>query len=121
MIDFGEAKFLPPAESYVEFRLYAQQLCPDLFVVTVGYGESAPGYIATDRAFSESDINLDLWRWVPPGCEQRLRAAMEAVLAPKRKDNAKGFQHETNQSRVLFAGNSAGLRARLDSDFLRSR
>jgi hypothetical protein len=83
VIDFGTAKLvLMPAESYVEFQLYAQQLCPDAFVVTMGYGECGPGYIATDKAFAEKDDNLDLWRWVAPGCEKRVRNALQAALKP---------------------------------------
>ncbi len=83
VIDFGVAKLaLLPAESFVEFQLFAQQLCPDSFVLTMGYGECAPGYIATDVAFAEKDDNLDGWCWTTPGGEQRLRDALRAALRP---------------------------------------
>ena len=81
VIDFGGAQLLlMPAESYVEFQLAAQELRPDSFVLTAGYGESAPGYIPIDRAFTENDTNLHDWCWVAPGSEKRMRAALEAVL-----------------------------------------
>ncbi len=79
--DFGVAQLLLlPAEAYVEFQLYAQQTRPDSFVVTMGYGECAPGYIPTERAFEENDTNLHDWCWVAPGAERAMKAAIEAVL-----------------------------------------
>lgn len=64
-IDFGSACLvLLPGESYLEYQLLAQSLRPDDFVVVMGYGESAPGYIATDRAWDEQDTNLVEWCWV---------------------------------------------------------
>src|SRR5262249_39695148 len=54
VLDLGKAVLvLLPAESYVEYQLLAQRLRPDLFVVTVGYGECAPGYIPTEKAVQE--------------------------------------------------------------------
>ena len=83
VIDLGRAKLLLlPAESYVEYQLYAQRLCPDAFVVVMGYGECAPGFVPTDKACAEKDTNLDEWCWVAPGCEGPMRAALAAVLKP---------------------------------------
>ena len=80
-VDFGPAQFLLlPAESYVEFQLHAQSVRPDSFVMVAGYGESAPGYIPTERAWAEKDSNLGDWCWVAPGSEARMKAAIEAVL-----------------------------------------
>lgn len=80
-IDFGKSVLLLlPAESYVEFQLYAQSLRPNGFVVTVGYGECAPGYIPIERAWEENDGNLTDWCWVDPGCESRMKRAIETVL-----------------------------------------
>jgi len=45
---------------------YLQQLRPDSFVLTMGYGESAAGYIAPDRAWDKNDGNLALWCWNAP-------------------------------------------------------
>jgi hypothetical protein len=81
-IDFGSAVLLlMPAESYVEYQLLAQSLRPKDFVVVMGYGESAPGYIPTEQAVRENDSNLHDWNWVAPGSEARMRTALERVLA----------------------------------------
>lgn len=80
-IDFGgPVLLLLPAESYVEYQLYAQSLRPEGFVVTVGYGECAPGYIPVEKAWEENDGNLSVWCWVDPGCESHMKKAIEAVL-----------------------------------------
>ncbi len=80
-VDFGPAQFLLlPAEIYVEFQLYAQAVRPDSFVMVAGYGDGAPGYIPTERAWQEKDSNLHDWCWVAPGSEARMKAAIEAAL-----------------------------------------
>jgi hypothetical protein len=80
-LDFGAARLvLLPAESYVEYQLLAQRLRPDAFVVTAGYGECAPGYIPTEKAFAENDANLTDWCWVAPGSEKAMTGALERAL-----------------------------------------
>jgi hypothetical protein len=80
-VDFGPAQLIVlPGEAFVGYQLMAQQQRPDSFVVTLGYGECWTGYIPTDAAFAER-FNHD-WRWVGPGAEARIRAALERVLAP---------------------------------------
>ncbi|NUN96709.1 MAG: hypothetical protein HUU16_11105 [Candidatus Omnitrophica bacterium] len=80
-VDFGGAQLLLfPAEAYVEFQLAAQEARPDSFVLVMGYGECAPGYIPIDRAFEEGDTNLTDWCWVAPGSEGRMREAIGKVL-----------------------------------------
>jgi hypothetical protein len=81
VIDFGAAQLLLlPGESYVEFQLLAQMLRPDAFVMTLGYGECAPGYVPTERAVAEGDGNLRDWCWVAPGAEQAMARALAAAL-----------------------------------------
>jgi hypothetical protein len=81
ILDLGPAQLLLlPAESYVEFQLLAQQLRRDSFVMTMGYGECAPGYIPIESAWAEGDSNLDVWCWVAPGSERAMRAALTAAL-----------------------------------------
>jgi hypothetical protein len=81
VLDFGQAQLLLlPAESYVEFQLEAQRLRPDSFVVTMGYGECAPGYIPVERGWAENDGNLNDWCWVAPGVERALNQAIAAAL-----------------------------------------
>ena len=81
ILDFGAAQLLLlPAESYVEFQLKAQQLRPDSFVMTMGYGECAPGYIPIERAWLENDSNLHDWCWVAPGAERAMTQALAMAL-----------------------------------------
>jgi hypothetical protein len=81
LLDFGPAQLLLlPGESYVEFQLQAQNLRPDSFVMVLGYGECAPGYVPIERAFEEGDGNLRDWCWVAPGSERAMTKALEAAL-----------------------------------------
>jgi hypothetical protein len=81
-IDLGPAQIvLFPAESFVGLQLMAQQLRPNSFVLSIGYGECWPGYIPTESAFQ--DGFRDSWLWVAPGSQQRIRAALERVLLEK--------------------------------------
>ncbi len=80
-LDLGPAQLLLlPAESYVEYQLLAQKMRSDAFVVTMGYGECAPGYIPTEKAVAEDDANLRDWCWVAPGAEQAMTRAIAAAL-----------------------------------------
>jgi hypothetical protein len=81
VVDLGAAQLvLLPGEMYVEFQLMAQKLRPDSFVMTLGYGECAPGYVPIERAFEEGDTNLKDWCWVGPGSEARIAATLKSVL-----------------------------------------
>ena len=87
-IDFGVAQLvLLPAESHVEYQLFAQGRRPDSFVVVMGYGESAPGYIPTERAWLEHDENLDDWCWTTRGAQLVMEDAISAALAPNGRDD----------------------------------
>jgi hypothetical protein len=81
-VDFGPAQLVVfPGEAFVGYQLMAQEMRPDSFVVSVGYGECWPGYIPTKAAF---DDNFgDSWLWVAPGSESRMRSALERVLLDK--------------------------------------
>lgn len=81
LIDFGAAQLmLLPAESYVEYQLYAQSLKPGGFVMVMGYGECGPGYIPVERAWQEHDSNLRDWTWVGPGSQPIMEKAIREVL-----------------------------------------
>lgn len=94
VIDFGSAQLLLlPAEAYVEYQLHAQRVAAELradagtatgFVMTLGYGECAPGYIPTEQAWAEGDGNLGDWCWVAPGAEAVLKGAIRTALAGRR-------------------------------------
>lgn len=81
LLDLGGAQLmLLPAESYVEFQLYAQMQRPDGFVLVMGYGECGPGYIPVERAWKEADTNLRDWTWVGPGSQAIMEKAIREVL-----------------------------------------
>jgi hypothetical protein len=81
VIDLGPAQLiLLPAEIYVEYQLAAQALRPDRFVMAIGYGECAPGYIPIERAWQEGDENLRDWCWVAPGMQPRIELLMKTLL-----------------------------------------
>lgn len=83
-IDFGDAVLLLlPGESYVEFQQMAQAARPDQFVVAVGYGECATGYVPIEQAWQEGDTNLRDWCWVAPGAEAAMRSSIYSVLKAK--------------------------------------
>jgi len=84
VIDFGGAQLiLLPGESYVEYQLFAQQVRPDNFVFTVGYGECAPGYIPIEERWREGDSNLGDWCWVAEGSESAMLTAIREGLKAK--------------------------------------
>jgi hypothetical protein len=88
-IDFGPiVLLLLPAESYVEYQLYAQAIRPDAFIICVGYGECGPGYIPTEIAWREKDTNLRDWCWVAPGAETILKGAISKILKSPAADCA---------------------------------
>ncbi len=83
VVDFGPVQLvLLPGEMYVEFQLMAQKLRPDSFVMMLGYGDCAPGYVPIERAFEEGDTNLKDWCWVGLGSEARIAAALREALIP---------------------------------------
>jgi hypothetical protein len=86
-LDLGPANLVVfPGEAFVGYQLFAQELRPDSFVMAIGYGECWPGYIPTQSAF-EDGFNHD-WRWVSPGCEKRIKAALVQVLQGEREASA---------------------------------
>lgn len=83
VLDLGPAVVaLLPGESYVEYQRLAQELRPDAFVMAVGYGESATGYIPTALQVAEHDPNLREWCWVSPGAEKVLTEGLVRALKP---------------------------------------
>ncbi|HEU5115508.1 MAG TPA: hypothetical protein VFT74_02415 [Isosphaeraceae bacterium] len=90
-LDLGTAQvLLLPGESYVEYQLLAQAARPDVFVVTLGYGEAGTGYIPTEKHFEEGDSNLNDWCWVARGSESRMADAIKTALGtPDRTGGAK--------------------------------
>ena len=55
-------------------------LRPDSFVLVVGYGESATGYVADSRAVGRATAIWTTGCWVAPGAERAMTAALKSVL-----------------------------------------
>jgi hypothetical protein len=84
VLELGPALIaLLPGETYVEYQLLAQSLRPDAFVLALGYGESATGYIPTAVQIAEGDENLDDWYWVSETAEAVLTDGLRLALAPR--------------------------------------
>lgn len=78
-LDLGHAQIvLFPGEAFVGYQLMAQQMRPDSFVLSIGYGECWPGYIPTKAAFD--DGFHDTWLWVERGSQAKIRSALNDVL-----------------------------------------
>ena len=72
-----------PAEAFVQYQLWAQQAAPQKMVMTLGYGECAPGYIPTNTAVAEG--YNDHYSWIDfATCEAALRRAVSDALALRR-------------------------------------
>jgi hypothetical protein len=79
-VHFGPAAIiLLPAESFVQYQIWAQDTAPKSTVMTLGYGECAPGYIPTNGAVAEGYD--DHYSWVDfATCEATLRNAISEAL-----------------------------------------
>ena len=54
LLELGPVRVLHlPGEPFVEFQLLAQRLAPKCFVAVAGYGDGGPGYLCTERSYSE--------------------------------------------------------------------
>ncbi len=83
VIDFGPARLvLMPGETFVQYQLWAQEMRPDSFVMVIGYGECAPGYIPTAKAVAEGWD--DVWMWVDPeAAEPMMMRALRKAIVPE--------------------------------------
>ncbi len=79
-IEIGPASLvLLPAESFVQYQLWAQEMRPDRFVVTLGFSECAPGYIPTSASVAEGYDDHYAWADLPQ-CEPSMKSALRAAL-----------------------------------------
>jgi len=68
-----------PGESMVEYQLFAQGVKPEAFVAVAAYGDVGPGYICTERSFSEGGYEPTASR-VAPKSEHVYKAAIRELL-----------------------------------------
>ena len=83
MLAIGPVRLLHlPGECAIEFQLFAQQLVPDAFVAVAAYGDLGPGYICTEKSFSEGGYEPSASRGGPQS-ERVLKEAIRQLLAPQ--------------------------------------
>jgi hypothetical protein len=70
-----------PAECFVEFQLYAQELNRGCFVATAAYGDGGPWYIPTAKAYPEGGYETSV-AFVDPEAEELLRDEIKRLLNP---------------------------------------
>ena len=68
-----------PGECFIEFQLFAQQLLPTHCVAVAACCDNAPGYVCTEKAFSEGGYEPTASR-VAPDSEHALKAAIRQAL-----------------------------------------
>lgn len=69
-----------PGEIFVEYQLAAQQMRPDLFVCTAGYGDYGPGYIGTSIAYGQGGYETSVVSRTAPEVEATLLTAIRKLL-----------------------------------------
>lgn len=80
-LKLGTARILHlPGEPFVAFQLAAKKMRPDLFVALAGYGDYAPGYIATAAAYQEGGYEAGPASGVTADAESKVLAVMEKLL-----------------------------------------
>jgi hypothetical protein len=68
-----------PGEPMLEFQKYAQGLRANDFVAVAGYGDLSPGYLCTDRAWTEGGYEPSASNSAP-GTETAVKRAIQQVL-----------------------------------------
>ncbi len=70
---------LLPGEPMLEFQMYAQQERSDEFIAVAGYGDMSPGYLCTDRAFTEGGYEPSASN-AGTGTEARIKDVIRRLL-----------------------------------------
>lgn len=69
-----------PGECFVEYQLRAQQMTPDRFVATAGYGDGGPWYIPTAAAYPEVGYEVSV-AWCAPAVDDILTGGLRQLLS----------------------------------------
>lgn len=80
LVEIGPARILHlPGEPMLEFQNYARGLRPKEFVAMAGYGDISPGYLCTDKAYTEGGYEPSAAN-AGPGVEARVKEAIRRLL-----------------------------------------
>ncbi len=82
LLKLGKAWMLNlPGELFIEYQLAAQNMVPDIDLSVVAYGEYGPGYIGTEKAYSEGGYETsERASRVAPSVERILMKAIKSIL-----------------------------------------
>ena len=75
-----------PGEPFVQYQLAAQKMMPENMVCMAAYGDYAPGYICTERAYSEGGYETGRESRVSPAVEGVLMAGIRDLLGVKESE-----------------------------------
>lgn len=80
LVEIGAARVVHlPGEPMLEFQNYARRLRPKEWVVLAGYGDISPGYLCTDKSYTEGGYEPSAAN-AGPGVEARVKEAIEKLL-----------------------------------------
>lgn len=68
-----------PAESFVEYQLFAQQQAPGSFVATAAYGDTGAEYIPLEKSFAEGGYE-PTWAFAAPTSEKAIKDVIIELL-----------------------------------------
>lgn len=69
-----------PGEPFIEFQLAAKKMRPDMFVTVAAYGDYAPGYICTAKAYNEGGYEPGMASAVTADAEKVVMDAIRKLL-----------------------------------------
>jgi hypothetical protein len=83
LLSLGDIRLLHmPGELFVEYQLAAKKMRPDLHVAMAAYGDYAPAYIGTERAYFEGGYETEPRSSnVAPSVEHVLMKGMQTLLS----------------------------------------
>jgi hypothetical protein len=80
LLEINEGAILHlPGECFVEYQLYAQSVRPNRFVAVAAYGDLAPGYICTAKAYEEGGYEPSA-TFLDPRNEEMLKNVIAKLL-----------------------------------------
>lgn len=83
LVEIGAVRILHlPGEPMLEFQNYARRLRPKDSVVMAGYGDMSPGYLCTDKAYTEGGYEPSAAN-AAAGVEARVKEAIGKLLDRK--------------------------------------
>ena len=79
-LNLGEVTLLHlPAESFLEYQLFAQQQAPNRFVATAAYGDGGPWYIPTEDAYPQGGYEVSV-AFCDPQVDHVLRDGIKKIM-----------------------------------------